>query len=47
MIGELKNKDAELCVDEVNVYYVECAEPRYICQNDCIGGTGCFITCDN
>ena len=23
MIGELKNKDAELCVDEVNVYYVE------------------------
>lgn len=35
----VENKELELSVEEVEVYFSDCGEARYECLHDCFGGT--------
>ena len=41
---EKRTNPAELTVEEINVYTVDCGNTRYRCMHDCIMTMDCLLT---
>ena len=42
---EKRTNPAELTVEEINVYTVDCGNTRYRCMHDCIMTMDCLLIC--